>query len=146
MLRTLIIVFLVAASAGTAVAGSAPTWRQATNQACAARNASEARLEPGDSGDRDQLLRFFRGVAVAQRTLVARHESLRPPRVVRPEFRRLVSAEREVTPLLEEAVRLLVKGVAPSRVLARVVSRVVGVNARIDVEARSLRVPSCIAP
>ena len=137
-----IILLVLATASGVALAASppAPGYRHATNQACAARTAAEARAEPDDVADRAQVLRFFRELAGAQRTLVSRLEPLRPPRADRPAFGRLVSAERDVTPLLDEAVRLLVKGATPARAQARVAGRLAKVGGRIDAEARALRV------
>lgn len=138
-----LIVVVLSVAAATALAAPAPTSRQSAGRACAARNAAEARVEPEDTTDRDQVLRFYRVIARAQRTLVARLAPLRPPRDDRPAFARLLVAERDVTPLLDEAVRLLEHGATPAAVQGRLGRRFAAVSARIDRVAGELRLPAC---
>lgn len=138
-----LVVLVVSVAAASAAGAPAPTFRQSAGRACAARNAAEARVEPEDTTDRAQVLRFYRAVARAQRTLVGRLAPLRPPRDDRPPFVRLLSAERDVTPLLDEAVGLLADGATPAGVQRRIGARVAAVSVRIDRAAGDLRLPAC---
>jgi hypothetical protein len=140
------IALLVAACAVSAAALGAPAYPRAAERACAAQQASEARLEPDDVDDPGQLLRFFRGLAAAQRTLTARLGVLRPPAAARPTFRRLVADEGAVVPLLDEAARLLSRGVSPGAVERRVYPRITALGRRIGSEARRLGLRACAAP
>ena len=122
-------------------ATTTPTFRQAANHACAVRTATEHRLEPQEgAGD---VLRFFRGIASAQRTLVAGHAALRPPRADRRPFRRLVAAERAVIPLLDRAVLLLEQGDSYGEVVSLVGPDLGRASARISARAKRVRLRAC---
>jgi len=142
--KTAMIALLGAAlTLSVAAASGASAYRQGAERACAAQEAAEVRLEPDDDGDPRQLLRFFRGLAAAQRTLTARLQALRPPAAERPAFRGLVADERAVIPLLDEAARLLARGVSPDAVEARVYPRITRVTMRIGSKARRLGLRAC---